>query len=172
VQCPECSQENRDGAKFCDNCGHALTPQGAAAQEDETTPGLENEPLSALLPKKPVFVAPSASVGEAVATMNRRSIGCVLVGSREDVAGIFTERDLLFGIGENYEKAKDRPVSEFMTSHPEMFDADLPLMQVLGRISAGGFRHIPVTRDGRLIGVVSLRDLLTLVSKWYPGLVG
>ena len=140
--------------------------------QDQPTPGLASEPLSALLPKRPVFVARDASVAEAVDTMNRRNIGCVLVGSQQDVAGIFSERDLLFGVGEKYEEVQQRPVSEFMTPRPEMLDADTSLLHALGRMAAGGFRHIPVTQNGRLVGVVSLRDLLNLVSKWYPDLVG
>jgi CBS domain-containing protein len=140
--------------------------------QDQPTPGLASEPLSALLPKRPVFVTRDASVAQAVDTMNRLNIGCVLVGSQEDVAGIFSERDLLFDIGEKYEEVQQRSVSEFMTPRPEMLDADTPLLQALGRMATGGFRHIPVTRNGRLVGVVSLRDLLSLVSKWYPDLVG
>ena len=140
--------------------------------QDQPTPGLASEPLSALLPKRPVFVTRDASVAQAVDTMNRLNIGCVLVGSQEDVAGIFSERDLLFDIGEKYEEVQQRPVSEFMTPRPEMLDADTPLLHALGRMAAGGFRHIPVTRKGRLVGVVSLRDLLSLVSKWYPDLIG
>jgi CBS domain-containing protein len=111
-------------------------------------------------------------VAHAVDTMNRLDIGCVLVGSPGDVAGIFSERDLIFGIGEAYEEAKQRPVADFMTPRPEMFDADTPLLNALSRMAEGGFRHVPVTRDGRLVGVLSLRDLLGLLSKWYPGLVG
>jgi CBS domain-containing protein len=111
-------------------------------------------------------------VEQAVDTMNRLDIGCVLVGTVQNVAGIFSERDLLFGIGDTYENVKQRPVAEFMTPRPEMLDADTPLLHALDRMAAGGFRHVPVTRDGRLIGVVSLRDLLHLVSKWYPDLVG
>lgn len=139
---------------------------------DEPTSRLATEPLSALIPKKPVFVPREASVARAVDTMNRLDIGCVLVGGPGDVAGIFSERDLLFGIGETYEEAKHRPVADFMTPRPEMLEADTPLLQALNRMAAGGFRHVPVTRDGRLVGVVSLRDLLGLVGKWYPDLIG
>jgi CBS domain-containing protein len=124
------------------------------------------------MPKSPVFVEPDAPVAQAVDTMNRLDIGCVLVGSPENLAGIFSERDLLFGIGERYEQVKQRPVVEFMTPGPEMLDADTPLLHALGRMSAGGFRHVPVTRDGRVVGVISLRDLLDVVHKWYPDLVG
>ena len=170
--CPECSHDNRAGAETCENCAHELVPRPAGAPEDPPAPRLASEPLSALLPKKPVFVTRDASVAEAVDTMNRLSIGCVLIGNTDDVAGIFTERDLLFGIGETYNEAKGRPVVDFMTPRPEMLDADTPLLDALGRMSAGGFRHVPVTRAGRLVGVVSLRDLLGLVSKWYPDLVG
>jgi CBS domain-containing protein len=111
-------------------------------------------------------------VAQAVDTMNRLNIGCVLIGSQKHLAGMFSERDLLFRIGETYEKVKERPVTGFMTSQPEMLDADTPLLHALGRMASGGFRHVLVSRDGRLVGVLSLRDLLGVVSKWYPGLVG
>jgi CBS domain-containing protein len=149
-----------------------LAPRPASAPEDATAPGLASELLSALGPRPPQFVTQQDSVEQAVEAMNRLDIGCVLVGSVENVVGIFSERDLLFGIGETYEDVKQRPVAEFMTPSPEMLDADTPLLQALDRMAAGGFRHIPVTREGRLIGVASLRDLLRLLSKWYPGLVG
>jgi CBS domain-containing protein len=170
--CPECSHDNRAGASFCESCGHELGQRTGSVSEDPSKARLAREPLSALSPKEPVFVAPDASVAHAVDTMNQLNIGCVLVGSLDRVAGIFTERDLLFGIGEKYEEAKERPVADFMTPDPEMLDADTPLLHVLNRMAAGGFRHIPVTRAGRLVGIVSLRDLLGLVSKWYPDLVG
>ena len=170
--CPECSHDNPAGAETCENCGYELPPRPATVPEDQPTSRLASEPLSALLPKKPIFVARDASVAHAVDTMNRHDIGCVLVGSPEDVAGIFSERDLLFGVGEAYEEAKQRPVADFMTRRPETLDANTPLLNALGRMAAGGFRHVPVTRAGRLVGVVSLRDLLGLVSKWYPDLVG
>jgi len=172
LRCPECSHDNRAGAETCESCMCELAPRPASAPEDGPASGLASEPLSALGPRPPQFVTQQASVEQAVETMNRLDIGCVLIGSAENVVGIFSERDLLFGIGETYEDAKRRPVTEFMTPRPEMLDADTPLVQALDRMAAGGFRHIPVTREGRLVGVASLRDLLHLLSKWYPGLVG
>jgi CBS domain-containing protein len=164
--------DNRAGAETCENCLHELTPRSPTIPKAEPPPGLGSEPLSALNPKAPVFVALDASVAQAVDTMNQLNIGCVLVGNQNNVAGIFTERDLLFNIGATYDEARDRPIADFMRPNPEMLDADTPLAQALGRMSEGGFRYVPITRGGRLVGVVSLRDLLGLVRKWYPDLLG
>jgi CBS domain-containing protein len=166
------SYDNREEAETRESRAPELVPRSVDAPEDRPTEGLGSEPLSALRLKPAVFVARDASVAHAVDTMNRLDIGCVLVGSDEDLAGIFSERDLLFGIGETYEGVKQRSVEEFMTTEPEMLDADTLLLHVLGRMAAGGFRHVSVTREKRVVGVVSLRDLLGLVNKWYPDLVG
>jgi CBS domain-containing protein len=174
--CPECSHDNRAGAETCENCLCELNPRAARSPKDQPTheraPGLAGEPLSALLPKPPVFVARDASVMQAVDTMNRLHIGCVVVGTQDNVAGVFSERDLLFGIGEAYETVKERPVVEFIRPGTEMLETDTPLVDVLRQMASGRFLHVPVAHNGRLVGVVSLRDLLSLVSKWYPDLVG
>lgn len=140
--------------------------------EAQTSAGLANEPLSSLLRRRPVFVPRDASVAQAVDTMCRLNIGSVLVGTEQNCSGIFSERDLLFGIGETYDAVRDRPVDEFMTRNPRMLDADTSLLKALHEMASGGFRHLPVHRGGRPVGVVSLRDFLGIVNKWYPDLIG
>ncbi len=166
------SYDNREGGETLESNAREPAPLSVGDPKDQPAPGLGSEPLSALHPKPAVFVTRDASVAQAVDTMNRLDIGCVLVGSGQDLAGTFSERDLLFGIGETYEEVKQRSVEEFMTPQPEMIDADTPLLQVLSRMASGGFRHVSVTHEERLVGVVSLRDLLGIVNKWYPDLVG
>lgn len=167
--CPDCQHDNLAGERVCENCAHELVERPKAT--GPTGGGLPAEPLRALHPKRPVFVSRDATVADTVGTMNRHGIGFVLVGEPGKVAGIFTERDLLRRVGAKIEEARERPIHEFMTEDPESLDVETPLSQALERMTTGGFRHVPVTEAGKLVGVVSLRDLLALMSKWYRDLI-
>ena len=56
------------------------------------------------------------------------------------------------------------PVAQFMTEHPQVIEADLNLADARNRMASEGVRHLPVTREGRLVGMVSARDLMLLES--------
>ena len=128
-------------------------------------------PISKLGSKSPVVVAPETTVAEVVSKLREFSIGCVLVGSVEKIVGIFSERDVLMRLADGYEEASMLPISRFMTSDPEQLDVNAPIAFALDRMSVGGFRHFPVTRNGRLEGIISVRDILHFLSEWYPELI-
>jgi len=128
-------------------------------------------PLSELSTKSPVIVVPETTVAEVIGKFRKLSIGCVLVGSVEKVVGIFSERDVLMRLADRYEEASMLPISRFMTSDPEQLDVSAPIAFALDRMSVGGFRHFPVTRNGRLEGIISVRDILRFLSEWYPELI-
>ena len=169
--CPFCGHENIDGVDICDNCTHDLTafdrPQGRT--QIEAT--IMTEALAALKPKPPVVLAPDTTVAEAVARLCENNIGCVLIGTPDRLIGIFSERDILLRVAHRYEHTASRPVSEFMTPDPETLDVRAPIAFALNRMSVGDYRHVPVTLNARLIGVVSVRDVLALLSDWYPDLI-
>jgi CBS domain-containing protein len=95
----------------------------------------------------------------------------VLVGTPDDLLGIFSERDLLLRVADRYEMVRDQPVSEFMTRDPETVAADAPITFALNRMEVGDFRHVPVTRAGRLCGVISTRDVVEFLAQRYPDLI-
>ena len=86
-------------------------------------------------------------------------------------SSILSERDLLLRVGERYEELAGNPVSEFMSPDPETLEAEHPVAFALNRMAVGDFRHLPITRDGVLAGIVSLRDVLGLLADWYPDLL-
>lgn len=139
-------------------------PQGATPLEES----LIRESVSSLDPKKAVMVKPETSIRDAVETMVENNIGCVLVGDGGSVLGIFSERDLLVKLARRMPEAQDEPVRRYMTSNPEMLEASTPLAFALNRMSLGDFRHLPVTEGGRFQGIISLRDFLGLLFRWYP----
>ena len=113
-------------------------------------------------------MAPDTSVAEVIEVLVEKNIGCVLIEDADGVRGIFSERDVLLKVSQALDEVADRPVSDFMTESPEQLDEATPLAFALNKMSVGDFRHLPLTQGGRLSGIVSLRDFLGLVFRWYP----
>lgn len=119
--------------------------------------------------KQPVRVAPSTSIGQAVALMNERGVGCVLVVEEGRLAGIFTERDVLTKVVSGRCDVDATPVGEVMTRDPECLTLDDGIAYALNLMSDGGFRHIPlVDADGRPTGVVAMRNVVDYVVDLFP----
>lgn len=104
------------------------------------------------------YVAPATRVGEAVAIMAQHRIGSVLVMEGTRLVGIFTERDTVRALSETSD-APGQPVSDWMTRDPQTVAPDTPADQALRAMLDGEFRHLPVTEDGEVAGIVSIRDL-------------
>ena len=75
-------------------------------------------PLSKLNPKPPVIIPTTTTVAEAIDLLRGKHIGCVLIGTADKIVGVFSERDVLIRVGENYDKYADQPVTRFMTTDP------------------------------------------------------
>jgi CBS domain-containing protein len=168
--CPVCGHDNLPGADDCASCHSDLSGEGPVAAHTPLEHSLIHESVNSLGPKSAVTVSSDASVGEAIATMVDNRIGCVLVVDGARVAGIFSERDVLLKLGGRLDEVSDQPVSGFMTADPEMLEGSTRLAFALNRMSLGDFRHLPLTRNGELQGIISLRDFLALLFKWYPDL--
>jgi CBS domain-containing protein len=109
--------------------------------------------------KDVLTVDPSASIGEAAEKMQAANVGAVVV--LEDlvrIVGIITERDLMRAVASRARAAEAR-VRQWMTADPVTIEPELPLEQALEIMFDRHFRHLPVVKDGRPLGVVSLRDL-------------
>jgi CBS domain-containing protein len=107
-------------------------------------------------------VEPGASVLEAVQLMADRNIGAVPVVDGERLVGIFTERDVMSRVVAAGLDAKTTAVRDVMS--PELVVADFrdTYETCLRRMQQACVRHLIVLRDGRLAGVLSVRDLLAV----------
>ena len=103
-------------------------------------------------------IDPATSVAEAATAMGERRVGSALVMDGERLAGIFTERDIVRALGQHFDAA-GHPVSEWMTAEPTTIPPGTPVQEALRTMLDRGFRHLPVTEDDRVVGIVSLRDL-------------
>jgi CBS domain-containing protein len=110
-------------------------------------------------------VGPAATVGEAAEVMSIRRVGSVLVlDPHGDLRGIFTERDIVRALAFEHDAAS-HPVAQWMTSEPMTMEPDANDDDALRIMLDRGFRHLPVLDDGRVVGMVSIRDLAHLIER-------
>lgn len=103
-------------------------------------------------------VGPGDTVGEAVAVMAQNRVGSVLVMEAEKLLGIFTERDTVRALSLSHDAPRHDIVS-WMTRDPKTVPPDTDTEDALRTMLDNGFRHLPVVDGGRVVGMVSMRDL-------------
>ena len=74
--------------------------------------------------------------------------------------GIFSEVDALMKINTNVAQYADRPMSSVMTPNPVALEMEDRIAFALHKMHVGGYRHLPIMEQGRLVGVISIRDIL------------
>lgn len=105
-------------------------------------------------------VASDASVSDAAKVMVKGGFGSVIIVHGKMLVGILTERDVLRAAA-NETDLSTASVEDWMTPAPETAEPDLETEDAAGMMLSRGFRHLPVTQDGDLVGIVSLRDVLS-----------
>ncbi|MGE0608054.1 MAG: CBS domain-containing protein [Pirellulales bacterium] len=159
--CPQCGYDRViEGADNCDKCGaslsHLTKPRGKSAIERS----IHKERIHVLGPKAPLVVSPDATVAEVLKLLVAKSVGCVIVVEQEKVVGIFSERDVLFRLGDQAQALGGEPIRKYMTKGPETLDLDDKIAFAVHKMDLGGYRHVPIMRDGKVVGVISARDIL------------
>ena len=99
------------------------------------------------------------TLAQAAALMHARSVGALVIVEGARAAGIFTERDLLRALADGRDPAQAL-VAEYMTVDPVTIESDARAERAALVMARHGFRHLPVTEGGRLVGLVSAGDLL------------
>jgi CBS domain-containing protein len=156
--CPDCGHDNIDGDDMCDACGQPLANIDVSASELEET--ITRETIKTLKPHAPIVIEQSTSVREAIQCLVEKRIGCLLVMHEGELAGIFTERDVLNRVSQN-PNVMDRAVGEFMTKSPATATMHDSIAYALHAMDLGGYRHLPVVgADGKPRGIISIRDIL------------
>jgi CBS domain-containing protein len=100
------------------------------------------------------------TVREAVAVLAAERIGALPVMAGGEVAGIFSERDLLRLVHQGGSDMLDRPVCDVMTAPAITITPDMPVLHALSLMTQRRVRHLPVVSEGRMVGFVSIGDLV------------
>jgi CBS domain-containing protein len=106
-------------------------------------------------------VRPDNTLSEAAGLLAEHRIGALVVTRGDDrIAGILSERDIVRIIGERGASALDQPVSSAMTSNVKICRESNTAMELMEVMTKGRFRHLPVEKDGRLDGIISIGDVV------------
>lgn len=159
--CTACGFENLAGAEICLRCGVPLVHEQNYSPRSALERSVLHDRIDRLPLRTPVCVLPETPVQEVLKAMVAKGTGCALVVDRHDeLVGIFTERDALMKVSEDLASRGALPVADFMTSPVQCLDIDDCLAFAVHRMDVGGYRHIPIRDNGRLVGVISSRELL------------
>jgi CBS domain-containing protein len=124
-----------------------------------------NVPISVLLQRKGSVVhsiAPTLSIFDAVAEMNRLRIGAIVILDDGKLAGIFTERDALQRVLGTGIDPKTVSVAEVMTRDVMTVEPAAAVEDVAAMFTEKRCRHLPVVSEGKLVGLISIGD----ISRW------
>ncbi|NQY80099.1 MAG: CBS domain-containing protein [Candidatus Caenarcaniphilales bacterium] len=127
-----------------------------------------NDPIKILNLDYIHTVTQDTSLNEAVAYMADNNKGCVGIRDREGkIVGIFTERDLLRRIVSKNVNMSSSKIQDYMTRNPQMLSEEDPIAFALNRMSDGSYRHIPITKNGEVRYMLSVKDIVDQISLAY-----
>ncbi len=108
-----------------------------------------------------VTIEPTADLAAAAKLLVEHRIGAVVIcGPGARLAGILSERDITRALAEHDTDALTLPVSQVMTRTVMTCSEDDSVATLMERMTEGRFRHLPVLRDGKLVGLVSIGDVV------------
>jgi CBS domain-containing protein len=121
-------------------------------------------PITLLMKTDIVVISPNATVAEAARKMNDNGVGVLLVVEDGKLIGVFSERDLLCRVVARGKEPKWVQVGDVATQNVVALSPDMHASDCLAAFKQQKVRHLPVVENGRPVGVVGLRDLLTYMS--------
>jgi CBS domain-containing protein len=107
-----------------------------------------------------VSVKPDATLADAVKLLSTRKIGAVLVMNGPTLDGILSERDIVRVLGDRGAAVLDEPVRSVMTRKVVSCKPTDSVGALMEKMTTGKFRHLPVIDDGKLVGLISIGDVV------------
>ncbi|SFR14426.1 CBS domain-containing protein [Poseidonocella sedimentorum] len=104
-------------------------------------------------------IPPNATVQDACTIMSDHNIGALPVVDNGRLVGILSEKDVIHRCISGAKAPQATRVAEVMTRDPETVDPDCSAADAISNMMAGGFRHLPVCKDGSPVGMVAMRDM-------------
>jgi CBS domain-containing protein len=110
-------------------------------------------------------VGPDAKLADAIKILSERRIGAALVLNQGRIEGILSERDIVRVLGERGASVLEEPVSSVMTRKVVSCREKDTVSEIMETMTNGKFRHLPVIEDSKVVGLISIGD----VVKWRVG---
>ena len=112
--------------------------------------------------RETVTANPDTTMLALAKTLKQHGIGCIVICSEDGgtIAGIVSERDLVRMIADRGPEVLDKPASSCMTKKVVTCQESDTLDLIMAEMTAGHFRHMPVVSDGRLVGIISIGDVV------------
>jgi CBS domain-containing protein len=107
-----------------------------------------------------IHASPSATVFDVAALMSKARVGCIPVLEGDRLVGVFSERDLMTRVVVEGLDVRSTPVSTVMTREVITASLDDRVERCLDKMRSCGCRHLPVVAEGRVIAMISMRDLM------------
>jgi CBS domain-containing protein len=106
-------------------------------------------------------IAPDKTLGDAASLLSQHKIGALVVtGADRRVTGILSERDIVKAVSADGAAALEEKISARMTREVVTCAPHDTMAELMGRMTAGRFRHLPVIDNGRLVGIISIGDVV------------
>lgn len=119
----------------------------------------------------PIRLGPDRPIQDALDLMNRHRVGAVLVVEEERLIGIFTERDFLRRAAAATSGWRTSPISEWMSPNPYTIESGTGWDNALTSLERLRVRHLPVVDEGRVVGIVSARQLIGKRAEYLKSIV-
>lgn len=165
MKCPACGSENIEGVDRCEECMAPFRDLDVPQAGEGLQGDLLLDPVNKIYSEYPAAVTPQDSVSHAVEIMTKWRAGCVPVLEDGRLAGILTEVDLLLKLPDPSAGMESIQVSQVMTRNPETIDESITISEALHKMSLGGYRHLPVLRQGGIVGILSVKDVIRYLDQ-------
>lgn len=111
-----------------------------------------------------VSAQPNTSLAELANLMDDRRVGCVIIETEREPAGIVTDRDLALRVIGDEKDPSGLTAKDVMTEAPYTAEADDGVFELCAKMREHGVRRMPVIEDGELTGIITLDDLMVLLD--------
>ena len=114
-----------------------------------------------------VSVEPDAKLAAAISLLGEKKIGAVLVMNQSRLEGILSERDIVRVLSERGAGVLGAPVSEVMTRRVVTCKETDTVAEIMEMMTTGKFRHLPVIDNGKVVGLISIGDIVKRLVQEY-----
>ena len=107
-----------------------------------------------------VSTQPDATIADVARLLKSKRIGAVVVTDSQGLCGIISERDLARGLADHGARLLDMKVGQLMTKEVVTCSPEDGVQKLMHKMTAGRFRHLPVMEEGKLVGIISIGDVV------------